>query len=525
MREKDTLMRPARFSKALTAGLAVGALTLTACGAGGDDATNGGDSGAEGGTEAGTGSASDANVNIGMFAVPANLDYTTTGGAAVFEALLYNVYEGLVRLDADGEVQPLLAESWEISDDGTEYTFQLQEGVTFHDGTEFNADIVKFSLERLDEWSANTPEMLSAVESVEVVDDHEVTVMLSEPDYDALFWLAGPLGTMFAPDSVDDLATEANGTGPFEFVTYENAVRMELARNDDYWGEAAGVAGVELTYFEDASAAANAIRTGGVDAILRSEAFDQFESFEAEEDIEVHVGSSQGVVVMSMNQEHEALAEPEVRRAIHTAIDKEAVLAAATAGYGEILGGPSVPTDPYFTDFSGTYEYDPAAAEEMLASAGAEDVSLTFNVPNRSYAEASAQVIQDNLEDVGIEVDLQTQEFPAVWVEENMVNQDFDLAIINHVEPRNMANYANPDYYWGYDSAQAQDLFDQAAAATDDDEYVSTMEELTEVIVEDSPGAWLYNPPNVGLTTEGISGLPLNDLGVGIDLSDVTVSE
>ena len=267
------------------------------------------------------------------------------------------------------------------------------------------------------------------------------------------------------------------------------------------------------------------LRTGGVDAILRSEAFDQFESFEANEDIEVHVGSSQGVVVMSMNQEHEALAQPEVRRAIHTAIDKEAVLAAAAAGYGEVLGWSSVPTDPYFTDFSGTYEYDPAAAEEMLASAGAEDVSLTFNVPNRSYAEASAQVIQDNLEDVGIEVDLQTQEFPAVWVEENMVNQDFDLAIINHVEPRNMANYANPDYYWGYDSAEAQDLFDQAAAATDDDEYVATMEELTEVIVDDSPGVWLYNPPNVGLATEGISGLPLNDLGVGIDLSDVTVSE
>src|SRR5690625_4844792 len=209
-------MRPARSGSRLTAGLAIGALALSACGAGGEEAssTENGN-----GAETAAAEASDATVSIGMFAVPANLDYTTTGGAAVFEALLYNVYEGLVRLDAEGEIQPLLAESWEISDDGTEYTFQLQEGVTFHDGTEFNADIVKFSLERLDEWSANTPEMLSAVESVEVVDDHEVTVVLSEPDYDALFWLAGPLGTMFAPDSVDDLATEANGTGPFEFVT------------------------------------------------------------------------------------------------------------------------------------------------------------------------------------------------------------------------------------------------------------------------------------------------------------------
>jgi peptide/nickel transport system substrate-binding protein len=522
MRENHTMKRLFRSGTPLTACLAISALALSACGAGGDDPVNGEE---EGGETTDTGAASDASISIGMFAVPANLDFTTTGGAAVFEALLYNVYEGLVQLDAEGEIQPLLAESWEVSDDGQEFTFQLQEGVTFHDGTEFDAEIVKFSLERLDEWSANTPEALAAIDSVDIVDDYEVTVALSEPDYNALFWLAGPLGAMFAPDSVDDLATDANGTGPFEFVTYENAVRMEFARNEDYWGDPAGVAGVELVYYEDASAAANAIRTGGVDAILRSEAFDQFESFEAEEDIEVRVGSSQGVVVMSMNPDHEALAQDEVREAIHRAIDKESVMAAATAGYGEILGGPSVPTDPYYIDFTGTYDYDPDAAEDLMDSADVDDLSLTFNVPNRAYAEASAQVIQDNLSEIGIDVTLQTQEFPAVWVEENMVNQDFDLTIINHVEPRNMNNYALPEYYWGYDSEEARELFDEAAAATDDDEYASRMEELTELIVEDTPGVWLYNPPNVGLATEGVSGLPLNDLGVGIDLSDVTVSE
>lgn len=522
-------MRAVPSGRALAAAVAIGALILTACDAGAEDAaspdddqTENGDGGAEASDDSGD---PDAHVSIGMFAVPANLDYTTTGGAAIFEALLYNVYEGLVRIDSEGEIQPLLAESWEISDDGLEYTFQLQEGVTFHDGAEFNAENVKFSLERLDQWSANTPELLSAIESVEIVDDYEVTVVLSEPDYDALFWLAGPLGTMFDPDSVDELATEANGTGPFEFVSYENAVRMELQRNEDYWGDPAGVASAELVYYEDASAAANAIRTGGVDAILRSEAYDQLESFEDDPEIDVVVGSTQGVAVMAMNQDHEALADEDVRTAIQHAIDQESVLAAAAAGYGEVLGGPSVPTDPYYMDFSGTYEYDPDAAEELLESAGFDDISLTFNVPNRAYAEASAQVIQDNLGAVGIDVDLQTQEFPAVWVEENMVNQDFDLAIINHVEPRNMANFANPEYYWGYDSAEAQDLFADAAAATSDEEYAAIMLELTEHIVGDTPAVWLYNPPNVGLTTGGISGLPENDLGVGIDLSDVTVSE
>ena len=131
----------------LTAVLALGVLGLTACSAGSED----------GADDAGQGQ--DASVSIGLAAVPANLDYTTTGGAAIFEALLYNVYEGLVRLDDEGEVEPLLAESWEISEDGTEYTFTLRDDVTFHDGTPFDAEIAKFSLERLDEWTANTPDL------------------------------------------------------------------------------------------------------------------------------------------------------------------------------------------------------------------------------------------------------------------------------------------------------------------------------------------------------------------------------
>lgn len=128
--------------------------------------------------------------------------------------------------------------------------------------------------------------------------------------------------------------------------SYENAVQMTLLRNEDYWGEPAGVAEASLVYYEDASAAANALRTGGVDAILRAEAYDQVESFEADEGFEVVIGDTQAVVVLSMNNEHEALSDPRVREAISLAIDKDSVLAAATNGYGTVLGGPSVPTDP-----------------------------------------------------------------------------------------------------------------------------------------------------------------------------------
>lgn len=498
-----------------TAALAAGVLGLTACSAGADAG------GASGSGEA----QEDASVSIGLAAVPANLDFTTTGGAAIFEALLYNVYEGLVRLDGEGTVEPLLAESWEISEDGLEYTFTLRDDVTFHDGTEFDAETVKFSLERLDEWTANTPDNLSAIDRVEVNSTTEVTVVLSEPDYDALFWLAGPLGAMFAPDSVGDLATEANGTGPFTLEAYENAVQMNLVRNEDYWGEPANVAEASLVYYEDAPAAANALRTGGVDAILRAEAYDQVESFEADESFEVVIGDTQAVVVMSMNSDHEALSDPQVREAISLAIDKDSVLAAATNGYGTVLGGPSVPTDPYYEDFSDERTHDPEAAEQLLAAAGAEDLNLTFTVPNRPYAENIAQVVQDDLGSVGITVSLETQEFPAVWVEQTMTNHNFDLTVVSHVEPRNMVNYSNAEYYWGYESDESYGHFADARDATDDEEYAAAMEAAADQVVEDVPGVWMYNAPNIVISRDGVDGLPENDLGVGMDLSEVSVSE
>ncbi|TLQ01109.1 ABC transporter substrate-binding protein [Nesterenkonia salmonea] len=502
--------------QALTAALAISTLTLASCGAGDTAPAE------EAGTEE-TGN-SDASLAVGFAAVPANLDFTSTGGAAIFEALLYNTYEGLVRLGDDGTIEPLLAESWDISEDGLEYTFDLQEGVTFHDGSEFTAENVEFSLERLDEWTANAPENLEALESVEVVDEHTVTLHLSEPDYDVLFWLTGPEGAMFDPDSVDDLATEANGTGPFVFESYENAVEMSFSRNADYWGEQPDVAELSLLYYDDANSAANALRTGGVDALVRAEAYDQVDSFEDDE-FTVQLGDSQGVVVVTLNSDSEGLSEVEVRQAISMAIDKESVLAASTSGYGTELGAPSVPTDPYYEDFSGTYAYDPEAAEQALEDAGYDDLSLTFTIPNRPYAEAAAQVIQDNLSDIGVEVTIESQEFPAVWIEESMTDRNFDLTVVNHVENRNMVNYGNPDHYWGYDSEEVREHFDDAESATDDDEHSAAMLAATEQIVEDVPGIWLYNPPNIVISRTGVDGLPQNDLGAGFDFSGVTVTE
>lgn len=489
------------------------AISLSACSAGGSGS---GDSGA----------ADDAaTVTVGMAASPAGLDFTTSGGAAIFQALAGNVYEGLVKLDDKGQIQPLLATDWKVSDDGLRYSFTLHDGVKFHDGTAFDADVVKASLERVPQWKANTPSNLAAIDHVEVVSPTQADVVLSKPDSDLLFWLTTVLGSMIAPNSVATMSTTANGTGPYTFVSYEPGVKMKLKRNDSYWGTPAKNAEVDLAYYADASAAANSLRTGETDALFQAEAYDQIDALKSDSKYTVTEGSTQSVVVMPMNEANPALKDVRVRQAITHAIDKDAVLAAATSGHGTVLNGPSVPTDAWFEEFGEAGKHDPDQAEQLLREAGVSDLSLTFTVPNRPYAQAAAQVIQSNLSEVGIKVNLEVQEFPAVWVEKTMTGKNYDLTVTNHIEAHNMTNFGNPKYYWSYDNADVQSAFAEAKAATDDSAKTAAMKKAQQQIVDDAAAVWLYNTPNIVATKASVTGLPTDYYGAGIDFSQVTVSK
>lgn len=503
----------ARGVRRLVAGAiaVIAAVSLTACSAGSQTAAP---------------AATNSTLHIGLSAAPSGLDFTTTGGAAVFQALVGNVYEGLVRLDDQGQIQPLLATGWTISDDGLRYSFQLREGVTFHDGTPFDANVVKASLERVPQWTANTPKNLAAIDHVEVVSPTQADVVLKTPDSELLFWLSTVLGVMIAPDSVADLATHPNGTGPFRFSSYDPGTRMVMNRNDDYWGDKAQSAELDLYYYADASSAANALRSGQLNALYAAEAFDQIDQFKGDSAYTVSEGSTPTVTVLSMNQKRNPqLADVRVRRAITHAIDKDAVLAAATSGHGTVLNGPSAPGDAWYdADDQAAQEagaYDPDQARQLLAEAGAEGLTLTFTVPNRPYALATAQVIQSDLQAVGVTVNLETQEFPAVWVQKTMGDQDFDLSVVAHVEAHNMFNFGNDQYYWSYSNAEVdQDLAD-AVATTDDQQKTDAMKAAQSKLIDDAAAVWLYNVPNV-VIAKNTEGLPENYYGAGYEFAQVS---
>ncbi|MGB7262343.1 MAG: ABC transporter substrate-binding protein, partial [Albidovulum sp.] len=179
-------------------------------------------------------------LTLGMVLEPPNLDPTGGAAAAIDEVVYANIFEGLTRFGPDGSVRPALAKSWEVSEDGTIYTFHLQGGVTFHDGTSMDGDDVKFSLDRARaEDSTNAQKALFAgIADVDVIDPLTVKVTLSAPNGNFAFNMAWGDAVIVAPESIATDATNPIGTGPFKFASWTQGDRIEITRNDAYWGEA-----------------------------------------------------------------------------------------------------------------------------------------------------------------------------------------------------------------------------------------------------------------------------------------------
>jgi peptide/nickel transport system substrate-binding protein len=498
------------------------AIVLAGCGAGSDAEPEAGPTG----TASEPAPSEPSTLTIGFTAEPANLDFTTTDGAAIPEALLVNVYEGLVKIDqTTGEIVPLLAESWEISDDGRTYDFTLREGVTFSNGEEFTADDVKFSIERVqsDDWTISLKAGMDVVESVEVVSPTQVRVVLAQPSNSWLFRMTTRIGAMFDPTGVDDLANQPVGTGPYVLEEWNRGDSLVLTANENYWGEPPAIETVTLRYFGDPSAATNALLTGDIDVIGTVQAPESLDQFAGDDQLQLIEGTTNGEVTLSFNNQSGPMSDIRVRQAVKHAIDHEALLETAWAGRGFLIGSHVPPTDPWYEDLTGLYPYDPDRARDLLAEAGQEDLTLRLRIANLSYAVASAQVIASQLADVGITAEIEPLEFPARWLEEVFTNADYDMSIVSHVEPRDIGIFGNPDYYFRYDSEQVRDLLAEADAGTPD-EQVEAMKQVARTIAEDAAADWLFLQPNLIVAATDVQGLPQNRVGESFDLTTISRS-
>lgn len=455
-------------------------------------------------------------LNVGFVAEPANLDFTATEGAAIPQALLVNVYEGLVKLDQDGKIQPLLAEKWEVSPDRKTYTFTLRKGVTFTNGAPFTADDVVFSIDRVkSDWKLKIKTQMDVVEKVEKKDDTTAVVTLAKPSNGWLYSMATRLGAMFSKTGVADLANTPVGTGPYQLGAWKRGDSLQLTQNAKYWGTKPKLSQVTLKYFKDATAMNNALLTGGIDVISSVQAPESLAQFADTNRFQTVEGTTNGEVVLSLNNSRPPFNDLKARQAVRHAIDHKALLDTAWAGRGQLIGSMVPPTDPWYEDRTGDYPFDQAKAKELL---GGKTLDVKMRIPNLPYAVAAAQVVKSQLAAVGINAEIDPQEFPARWLDVVFKQGDYDLSIINHVEPRDLGIFADKSYYFRYDNPEFGKLLAKADEGSEQ-EQGDNLKAAAKLLSDDAAADWLFLFPNLIVAKKGITGLPKNGIAEAFDFT------
>ena len=464
------------------------------------------------------------HLRIGATAAPDSLDPTTNSNAAVAQALLYNVYETLVKLDSDGHIRPLLAQEWTVSNDRLTYEFKLQQGVRFSDGTPLTPDDVIQSFQRILDDPAVTPvnkTQMSVVDSMAVVGDDTVRVQLKTPSNEWLYDMTGSAGIVINPAKVADLANTPAGSGPYSLKQWTPGDSLVLTGSDSYWGTPPNFDQVTFRYFADPNAMNAAMLSGDLDIISNVAAPQALSQFSDPTKYQVIKGVTNGEIVLGFNNAKAPFTDKRVRQAICYAIDRQALMDSVWAGQGMLIGSMVPPTDPWYEDLSGTYPFDPDKSKQLLADAGfADGLAINLQVPTLPYATGAAQFIASELKDVGITVTVSELDFPARWIDQVMVQGAYDMTIVAHVEPRDIVKWADPTYYWHYDNPDFQQLIADADKASPDDQ-VALMEQAASILAEDVPGDFLWLLPSLIVATPDLTGIPANAISLSFDLTNI----
>jgi len=452
-------------------------------------------------------------VVIGMTLEPPHLDPTAGAAAAIDEVVYANVFEGLTRIDETGQVQPALARSWDISEDGRTYTFALRRGVTFHDGAGFDAQDVIFSFERaMAEGSTNGQKQLfSTIEEMSAPDDHTLVIELTQPQGLFLWNMGWGDAVIVDPASAPTNKTNPVGTGPFAFDGWTQGDNVRLVRNDAYWGAAPALERATFKFIPDAAAQVPALLAGDVDAFPNMGAPETVGQFQADPRFDVYVGTTEGETILSINHRREPWSDVRVRRAIQHAIDREALIELAMFGFGTPIGSHFAPHHPAYIDLTGTAPYDPAKAAELLTAAGVETpLKAVMKLPPPTYARRGGEIIAAQLKAVGIEVELIPVEWGQWLAEVFKPPHDFDFTIVSHTEPLDIGIYARDDYYFGYENpafaSHMTELEVEAAPAR----RAELLVEAQEMIADDQVNGFLFQLAKVGVKKAGLQGLWLN---------------
>lgn len=420
--------------------------------------------------------------------------------AAGTKEVLFNLYEGLVKPDSSGELQPAIASDYSISEDATTYTFTLREGVKFHDGSMVTAEDVKYSIDRCADTTNGEPlvEAYSNIKSVNIVDEKTVEVVLNTADSDFL----ANMTTAIIPASNENPDTNPIGTGPYKYVSRSPQENFVVEKFDEYWGTPANIENVTFRVCANADSIVMNLQGGSIDMFARltttqaSQLGDQFDVLD---------GTMNLVQALYLNNAVEPFNDERVRQALCYAVDPQGIMDLISDGKGTEIGSSMFPAFEkyYMPELNDVYSQDFDKAKELLAEAGYPDgFSFTITVPSNYQQHIdTAQVLVEQLKNIGVTAEIELVEWET-WVSEAYTNRNFEATVVGvdassltasallsrfvSDAPNNFINFSNADY----DAAYAR-----AEAAVDDEEKTEAYKECERLLAEHAANVYIQDLP------------------------------
>ena len=420
--------------------------------------------------------------------------------AAGTKEVLFNLYEGLVKPDSSGELQPAIASDYSISEDATTYTFTLREGVKFHDGSMVTAEDVKYSIDRCADTTNGEPlvEAYSNIKSVNIVDEKTVEVVLNTADSDFL----ANMTTAIIPASNENPDTNPIGTGPYRYVSRSPQENFVVEKFDEYWGTPANIENVTFRVCANADSIVMNLQGGSIDMFARltttqaSQLGDQFDVLE---------GTMNLVQALYLNNAVEPFNDERVRQALCYAVDPQGIMDLISDGKGTEIGSSMFPAFEkyYMPELNDVYNQDFDKAKELVTEAGNPDgFSFTITVPSNYQQHIdTAQVLVEQLKNIGVTAEIELVEWET-WVSEAYTNRNFEATVVGvdassltasallsrfvSDAPNNFINFSNADY----DAAYAR-----AEAAVDDEEKTEGFKECERLLAEHAANVYIQDLP------------------------------
>ena len=440
---------------------------------------------------------------------PQGLDPHRTAAVSTFN-VTGSIYETLLGITPDWEVEKRLAESYTVSPDGMEISFKLREGVLFHNGREMKAIDVKNSFERLKGEGSPKAKDYVNIKEINVINDYEISFVTETLDVELEKAFIYPWTAIIPIEEEANLKSKPVGTGAYKFKEWIPQQQVVLVRNDDYYAEAAKIGELKFTLISDETSQMASLQTGDID--LAEIQGNQVGVLEKIDSLKIYSEPMNAVQLLALNLDNEIFKDIRVRKAIAMAVNKDDINSSVVYGYGNNVGSHLPVNYPDYYDTMDLITYDPEGAKALLAEAGYENgLDIEMILPKNYQIHMDAgQVLADQLSKVGINVDIKVVEW-GQWLSDVYSGKNYETTVVG-LSGRLDSYYFLKRYhsqsgdFISYITGEIDTLLEDSRSELDPEKRKEIFKEIQIILAENVPVVYLQTPDRIFALNKNVEG-------------------